>query len=136
MELVKVKRKKISAKEIHENIRKIKGVMEWILSDIGSTMEQMKALNTETEDGKQKYIALKDHLDEQMELYSSAQKEMDAELGILKKYRDSRFNISPKDMLTIVGVSGLAFFMIALERENPKALKLATFVLKLFPIKL
>lgn len=70
------------------------------------------------------------------EKYTCLQEEMEKEYTILKKFKDSRFYIAPKDAIIIGCISGVAIFMIALERENPKALKLASFLLKLFPLHL
>ena len=99
----KVKRIRVTRKDLQENILRIKAVMD------------------ETPVGTEKYKIL--------------QEELDREYVILKKFNESRYVIHPKDAIIIGGVLVGALFFIALDRENPKAIKVASFLLKLFPMK-
>lgn len=140
MNLVKVKEKKITAGDIQRNIRQIRARMNYANNEIEKKIKEIEKLekaesageDIDVEEMKEKQL----QLSELNELYSVLQKEMKEELEILRKYKDSKFYIQPKDAVIIGGVAFIAVFMIALERENPKALKLATFLLKLFPIKI
>lgn len=64
--------------------------------------------------------------------YEKLSAELMKEYEILKKYKDSRFFIEPKVIATLVVIGGLAFFAICLDQENPKAIKIAQFITKLF----
>lgn len=136
MELIKVKKRRVSARELQANISKIMKIKEWILADNEKTIAEIKELDMTTDEGKSKYLELKAHLDEHMELYSTAQQELDAEYVTLKKYRDSKLTIPPDKLLTTICLSGLTLFALALDRESPKAVKLASFVMKIFPFKM
>ena len=137
MEKVKVKRKKVRASDIQENILRIKENMNWLNDEINRKIDAIKAIEDKNSGyGREEYTQKMSELAELRDAYGGLQEELEKEYTILKKYKDSKFYIQPKDLITIVGVSGLAVFMIALERENPKATKLASFILKLFPMKL
>lgn len=125
---------KVRARDLQDNILRIKQTMDWVEGEINETVGLMKVQDKSTEEGIKKYKALKLNLKDLHELYSTLQDQEEKQYEILKKYKNSKFYIAPKDLLVITGVTGLAIFMIALDRENPKALKLASFVLKLFPI--
>lgn len=132
-------KKKIGAKEIQENIKNIQANMKYVQNEMNKVIQKMKDLDDENGINVGKIEAYKDlriELQEWQNVYQELQNEMEKDYTILKKYKDSKFYIQPKDVLVIVGVTGLAIFMIALERENPKATKLASFLLKLFPIKI
>lgn len=64
--------------------------------------------------------------------YEKLSNELMREYEILKKYKDSRFYVEPKVIATLVVIGGLAFFAICLDQENPKAIKIAQFITKLF----
>lgn len=66
--------------------------------------------------------------------YEMLSAELMKEYEILKKYKESRFSIKPEVAITLLIVGGIAFFAICLEQENPKAMKIASFVLKLFKL--
>lgn len=133
---IKKKTRKVRAKDLQENILRIRNTMEWVESEINETVGLMKKQNKSTEEGIEKYKALKITLRDLNEIYSTLQDQEEKQYEILKKYKNSKFYIAPKDLLVITGVAGLSLFMIALDRENPKALKLASFVLRLFPINI
>jgi len=137
LELIKRsnRRKKVTAKDIQENITRIKENTEWVNSEINKTIKQMSEVDRDTNEGLMKYNRLKVHLAELQQTYDTLQNQWKAQLDVLKKYKDSKFYIPPKDLLTIASVGGLAFFGISLDHENPKAMKLAQFVMKLFPVK-
>ena len=133
-----VKQIKVTPRRLQMNISAIDERMKKLNNEINETT---KCLDTASKDvdpetGESQYSILKKHLDEQNELYKVMQDELRQEYDTLKKLRESRFYIAPKDGIMIAGVVFMGTFMIALERENPKALKLATFLLKIFPMKL
>lgn len=129
-----VKKVKVTVRDIQRNILKIQQTMNWVQSDIKDITNQM-AENDRADDGKKlEYAALVENLKEKNELYSVLQKEMEQEYTTLKKMKDSRFMMQPKDGLIIGGLIFLGTFAIALERENPKALKLFSFIMKLMPL--
>lgn len=137
---VKVKKRKVTVKDIQIHIKWLDEEMSKVQEErrrYREIMKQMTELDPIT--NKKEY----DKLELEARLYADAddrytqlQEQKEKEYTILKKYKDSRFYIQPKDLAIILGVSALSVFMISLERENPKSLKLASYVLKLFPIKI
>ena len=67
--------------------------------------------------------------------YEKLQKELDAEKTILKKHKDSYFWVRPEQIMIIGGTAIVMFFAVALNREWPSAVKIATGILKVFPFK-
>ena len=135
---VKVKLKRVTARDIQAHIRWIDEQCDLVQKDRERYREILKEMNGMNPNSKE-YAALC----EESRLYADAdakytelQEQKEKEYTILKKYKDSKFFIPPKDLAVIGGVFLLSLFMISLERENPKSLKLASFVLKLFPIKM
>lgn len=137
---VKVKKRKVTVKDIQIHIKWLDEEMSKVQEERRRYREIMKQM-TELDPiaNKKEY----DKLELEARLYADAderytqlQEQKEKEYTILKKYKDSRFYIQPKDLAIILGVSALSVFMISLERENPKSLKLASYVLKLFPIKI
>lgn len=137
---VKVKKRKVTVKDIQIHIKWLDEEMSKVQEERRRYREIMKQM-TELDPiaDKKEY----DKLELEARLYADAddrytqlQEQKEKEYTILKKYKDSRFYIQPKDLAIILGVSALSVFMISLERENPKSLKLASYVLKLFPIKI
>lgn len=128
--------KRITAKDIQENLSKISERCKWIDDQINYTLKEMDYTDQSTSEGLEKYEKLSSDLQKLQEVYKLLQEQMKNQLEILKKYKDSRFYIQPKDVLVITCVGGLAFFMICLDRESPKAVKLSSFILKLFPIRI
>lgn len=135
----KVKRVKVTAKDIQSHI-------QWIDQEMNKVQlerERYRAIQTEISkldpSDEERYSELLNEvkvLEDADERYTKLQEQKEKEYTILKKYKDSKFFIAPKDLAVIGGVSLLSLFMISLERENPKSLKLASFVLRLFPIKM
>jgi hypothetical protein len=128
-------KKKITSKDIQDNLVRIDGSCKWINSEIDRIIDKIKTLDRTTDEGEAEYRKLRADLDDMHEVYKTMQEQYKAQLEVLKKYKDSRFYIPPKDLITIFVISGLAFFGISLDREDPKAVKLSSFVLKLFPFK-
>ena len=67
--------------------------------------------------------------------YDVLSKELEHETVVLRKYKDAKFWIQPKDVLIIGGTAVAFIFSIALNREHPAALKTAGIILKMFPYK-
>ena len=135
---VKVKKIKITAKEIKTHINWLDEQIQKCQKERERYRELRKQM-LELDPDDESYSALEREAEayaDADERYSKLQEQREKEFTILKKYKDSKFYVAPKDLMVIFGVGCLSFFMIALERENPKALKLASFVLKLFPIKM
>ena len=99
----KVKRIKVTAKDIQENCCRIKAAMD------------KTPINTPE--------------------YDALAKELDYQMGILKKVKDANQVISLKDGLVIGGTTLSLVFFIALAREYPTALKVASMILKFIPFK-
>ena len=67
--------------------------------------------------------------------YEVLQNELKTEEEILKKLKDANQVISVKDGLVIGGTATALVFFIALAREYPTALKMASLILKFVPFK-
>ena len=101
--LQKVKKIKVTAKDLQENCVRIKAAMD------------------RTKIGTPEYEAL--------------QTELEKEMTILKKHKEANQVISLKDAMVIGGTAGALVFFIALAREYPTALKVASTILKFVPFK-
>ena len=128
------KEKKVTAKDLQDNIAKIRMTMNWVEEERAKTIETLKTVDKSTESGMVQYNTLQFQLKELNDLFESLQDQEEKQYLILKKYKDSKFYIQPKDWLVIGGTTILAIFIIALDRESPKITKLASFILKLFPL--
>ena len=127
-----VRKVKVKAKDIENNVLRIQKRIEWTHDEIDKITSKMAAIDRDTEE--EEYKVLETKMKELNEMLGTLQKELEQEYTILKKYKDSRFAIAPKDAIIIGGVFFMGVFCFALERENPKALKLANFLLKIFPL--
>lgn len=127
-------KKKVTPKDIQDNILKIQSTMKYVEEETEKTVNELKAVNKETENGREKYTQLQKDLQAMNELYKALQEMQEKQYAILSKYKDSRFYIKPKDWLTIGGLTVLAVIVIALDRESPKITKLVSFILKLMPL--
>jgi hypothetical protein len=67
--------------------------------------------------------------------YEKLQNELKTEQEILKKCKDANQVISLKDAMVIGGTATALVFFIALSREYPTALKVASMILKFVPFK-
>lgn len=67
--------------------------------------------------------------------YERLQTELKTEQDILKKCKDANQIISLKDAMVIGGTTTALVFFIALTREYPTALKVASTILKFIPFK-
>ena len=74
----------------------------------------------------------RDHCEIGTPEYETLTNELMKEYELMRKYKDSRFYIDPKVAATLLVVGGIAFFAICLDQENPKAIKIAQFITKLF----
>ena len=128
------KTKKVTARDLQDNIAKIRETMNWIQDERARIIESIKQVDMEAESGAERYIALQGHLRELNDQFDTLQEQEEKQYAILKKYKDSKFYIQPKDWLVIGGTTVLAIFVIALDRESPKITKLASFILKLLPM--
>lgn len=129
-----VKKVKVTCRDIQRNIVQIQEAMNWVHSDIKAITTKMAELKAENKVDSDEYKKLEAELKSKNELYSTFQKEQEQEYTTLKKMKDSKFMMQPKEALIVGGLVFLGTFAIALERENPKALKLVTFILKLMPL--
>ena len=129
-----IKQIKVGPKEIQKNVVKIQRTMEWLQSEIETIVSEMDGLDRNSEDYAEEFARLNCELKAKNDLYSELQKEQEQEYATLKKMKESRFSITPKDAITIGGLIFLSTFAIALERENPKAIKLVSFITKMMPL--
>lgn len=127
-------KKKVTPKDIQDNVYKIQKTMKYVEEETEKTVEELKTVNKETDYGREKYTQLQKDLQAMNELYKALQEMQEKQYAILSKYKDSRFYIKPKDWLTIGGLTVLAVIVIALDRESPKITKLVSFILKLMPL--
>ena len=67
--------------------------------------------------------------------YETLQQELEREETILKKLKDANQVITLKDAMVIGGTATALIFFIALAREYPTALKMASIILKFVPFK-
>lgn len=84
---------------------------------------------------KRNIIRLKvarDHAEIGTPEYEALTQELMSEYDLMRKYKDSRFYVDPKVALPLLVIGGIAFFAICLDQENPKAIKIAQFITKLF----
>ena len=129
-----IKKKKVRSRDIQENILKIQATMQYVEGEIQKTVNDLKAINKNTEDGRRQYDKLQADLSDMNALYKALQEMEEKQYGILKKYKDSKFFIQPKDWLVIGGMTFLAVVVIALDRESPKITKLISLILKMLPL--
>lgn len=67
--------------------------------------------------------------------YEKLQNELKTEQDILRKVKDANQIISLKDAMVIGGGTAALIFFVALTREYPTALKVASTILKFIPYK-
>ena len=129
-----IKKKKVRSRDIQENILKIQATMQYVEGEIQKTVNDLQSINKNTEDGRRQYDKLQADLSDMNALYKALQEMEEKQYGILKKYKDSKFFIQPKDWLVIGGMTFLAVVVIALDRESPKITKLISLILKMLPL--
>lgn len=130
-----VRKVKVTVRDLQANVLRIQEAMTKVQKDINELTVKMDAVDRESEGERETYARLHSELQAKHELYGVLQKEMEQEYTNVKKLRDGKFMMAPKDALMIGGLIFVGTFAIALERENPKALKLCGFLLKtLFPL--
>ena len=103
VQIVKVRKVKVTAKDIQENCVRIK-----------AAMDRCKVGTPE---------------------YEKLQNELKTEEEILKRCKDANQVISLKDAMVIGGTATALVFFIALAREYPTALRMASMILKFVPFK-
>jgi len=125
---------KITQKDIKKNAAKIQRRMEKIQAERDKIADKMEEIDISDDEGREAYRKLNEELKLRNEAYSALQKEEQEEYNTIKKMKDSKFLIAPKDAIMISGLFILGTLAIALERENPKAIKIVSFITKLFPM--
>lgn len=138
---VKAKKIKVRAKDIQNHIAWLDESMRACEADIKKYCEILDELKThDPGDDKELHSKLiaeaEDNLQDYRNAYSLLQEQREKEYTILKKYKDSRFYIAPKDLVVILGLLSGGIYAITLDRDNPKSLKIASFLMRLFPIKM
>ena len=98
-----VKKKKVTAKELQNNIRRIQDALS----------------------------RMKEGTDE----YERLSRELEHEYVILRKYKDSKFYIEPKQYLLIGGGIIVTVFFVCLEREVPSVTKFCNMLFKIMPFR-
>lgn len=109
--------KSLVKKKDKTQVKKIKVTAK----DIQENCVRIKAAMDRTKVGTKEYELLQD--------------ELDKEQSILKKCKDANQVISLKDGMVIGGTTVALVFFIALAREYPTALKVASMILKFVPFK-
>lgn len=117
-----------------ERTDQIRNKIDWAQMEWEQIVTELSTITPEVRAEAQKYASLKVQLQEMNETIETLQEQEKTQYDILKKYKDSKFYIPPKDLLIICGVTTLAIFVIALDRESPKIVKTVSFILKLMPL--
>ena len=125
---------KVTVKDLEASACKMQTAMNALQIEIESVVKSMNSTDRSTDSGMAKYARLKKDLDEKHEMVKILQEEMDKQYANIKKMKESRRLITTKEAMTICGMTLVGGFMIALERENPRAIKLAEFIMRLFPM--
>ena len=80
------KTKKVTAKDLQDNIMKIRMTMNWVEEERAKTIEVMKLVDKNSETGIEKYKVLHGQLKELNEMLDSLQSQEEKQYVILKKY--------------------------------------------------
>jgi thiamine monophosphate kinase len=99
---------------------------------------QVKKIKVTAKDIQENCVRIKAAMDKTKvgtEDYEALQAELDKEESILKKCKDANQVISLDKALVIGGTTVALVFFIALTREYPTALKVASMILKFVPFK-
>lgn len=114
------------------DIAKIHGVKEEDLKDI---LQEFKLIDSLVSDEQVELNDLKEQLNLAHEGFGILQSELQKQEEIIKKNKERRHLIAPTDALKIGAIFVFGIFVIGLERENPRFIKLSEFILKLFPMR-
>ena len=101
-------------------------------------IQRVKKVKVTARDLQENCVRIKyamDHTPIGTEAYEKLQDELKAEQEILKKHKEANQVISLKDAMVIGGTASALIFFIALAREYPTALKVASTILKFVPFK-
>lgn len=149
--LAKAKKKKVTAKDIRENIERIQKTMckiedteseeyKMLLEELEKEFAILKRIKTKVtardiQDNIGRIMNAMKLTPEGTEEYERLAKELEHEYVILKKYKDSKFYIEPKMWATIGGATLVLVFFVCLEREVPSATKFLGTVLRIIPFR-
>ena len=147
-----VKKKPVTASQIRENIERIQRTMAKL--DPVNDADVYKQM---TEELEEEFIRLKKCrtkvtardiqenigrimnamklTPEGSEEYERLAKELEHEYVILRKYKDSKFYIEPKQYLLIGGGILVTVFFVALEREVPSVNRFVSTMFKIMPFR-
>lgn len=147
-----VKKKPVTASEIRDNIERIQRAMSKMNPEEDPKAYQQLADEMEEEFARLKKcktkVTGKDIQEnigrimnamkltpEGSEEYERLSKELEHEYVILRKYKDSRFYIEPKQYLLIGGGVLVTVFFVALEREVPSVNRFVSTMFKIMPFR-
>lgn len=148
---VKVKKKKVTAKEVRENIERIQKTLckikdteseeyKTLVEELEKEFEILKRTRTrvtarDIQENIGRIMNAMKLTPEGSDEYERLAKELEHEYVILKKYKDSKFYIEPKMWATIGGATVVLLFFVCLEREVPSATKFLGTVLRIIPFR-
>lgn len=149
--LTKAKKKKVTARDIRENIERIQKAMckiddteseeyKKLLEELEKEYANLKKVRTKVtardiQDNIGRIMNAMKLTPEGTDEYERLARELEHEYVILKKYKDSKFYIEPKMWATIGGATAVLLFFVCLEREVPSATKFLGTVLKIIPFR-
>lgn len=148
---VKARKKKVTAKEVRENIERIQKALckiedtesdeyKRLVAELEKEFEILKRTKTrvtarDIQENIGRIMNAMKLTPEGSEEYERLSKELEHEYIVLKKYKDSKFYIEPKMWATIGGATAVLLFFVCLEREVPSATKFLGTVLRIIPFK-
>ena len=127
--------KKVTVGDLEKNAEKMQSLMDQFQSDIDTIVASMSSVDRSSEDGKAKYAALKEDLDNRNELIKVLQEQIDKQYANIKKMKDSRRFMSGESLVKVCVTTGMTILVIAAERENPHIMKMFELITKVLPIK-
>ena len=129
-----IKKVRVTVRELEQNSMKIQEAIVTTQNEIAKLQRDINETNTADDEGKKRKKELQEDLKTAHDMLGILQGELQKQEEIIKKHRESRHVIAPKDALSIGGMIIVGIFVIGLERENPRFIKLSEFILKLFPM--
>lgn len=135
---VRVRKVRVSAKDLQKNAAKIYENMEVVHEQITKLNNEINALGEiETEEDQERYQKLRAELADKNEIYSSFQAQLEKTLKDLEQLRKSGKHEIVLKYVVVVGGVMLSVIGLGLNHESPSILKIVDFILRRFgtPIK-
>lgn len=112
--------------------------MEYVMGNMKAEKAKVKIVRPSAKDIQERCMRINEALKRTpvgTPEYETLQKQLEHELVNLKKYKDAKFYIAPKDAAIIGGTAVCVIFFLALAREYPSAMKVGSMILKIMPFK-